>query len=80
MFFNPCEKNWEDLVNLVMYLSLFLPWFVEVVADMSLLHHQIDQAFPIFLARIEKHGKAWVRDENKESHNIEGQLARYVKL
>ena len=25
------------------------------------IHHQIDQAFPIFLAYIEKHGKAWIR-------------------
>ena len=35
----------------------------EMVADMSSLHHQIDQAFLIFLECIEKHGKAWVRGQ-----------------
>ena len=30
------------------YLPQFLPRFVEMVADMSSLHHQIDQAFPNF--------------------------------
>ena len=28
---------------------------------MSSLHHHIDQVFPIFLAYIEKYGKAWVQ-------------------
>ena len=44
------------------YLPPFLPWFIEMVPDISSLHHQIDQAFPIFLACVEKHGKAWVPD------------------
>ena len=28
----------------------------EMVADTSSLHQQIDQAFPVFLAHVEKHG------------------------
>ena len=49
-------------------MMMYLPPFIqphmrmaEMVADMSSLHHQIDQAFPIFLALVEKHGQAWVR-------------------
>ena len=29
---------------------------VEMVADMSSLYHEIDQALPIFLVHVEKHG------------------------
>ena len=39
------------------YLTPFLPLFVEMVADTSSLHHQIDQASPIFLTFIENTGR-----------------------
>ena len=34
---------------------------------MSSLHHQIDRAFPIFLTRIEKHGKTSVQGYHKQN-------------
>ena len=43
------------------YLPPFIRTVTEMVADTPSLHHQIDQAFSIFLAYIEKHGKTWVR-------------------
>ena len=49
---------------MMMYLPPFLQprtRVAEMVADMSSLHHQIDQAFLTFLACIEKHGNAWVQ-------------------
>ena len=47
------------------YPPPFLPWFVQMVADTSSLQHQIDRAFPIFLAHVEKQGKAWIRGYNR---------------
>ena len=44
-----------------MYMPPFPQTVAEMVADTSSLHHQIDQAFPIFLMCIEKQGKAWVQ-------------------
>ena len=44
---------------LMTYLPPFVSIVAEMVADMSSLHHQIDQAFPIFLVGTEKHGKVW---------------------
>ena len=42
----------DDKINLLP----FLPWFVDIVADTSSLHNQVNQAFPIFLVCSEKHG------------------------
>ena len=62
------QHTWERLgrsgrfgdVMMTYSPSFFLPWFVEMVAEMSSLYHQIDHAFWICLVCIEKHGKAWV--------------------
>ena len=43
---------------MMLYLPPFLQTMAEMVADTSSLHHQINQAFPIFLVFIEK---AWVQ-------------------
>ena len=58
-----CLGEWISSLptNLQTYPSsslvpMFLPRFVEMMADMSSLHHQIDQAFPLFLMCVEKHG------------------------
>ena len=37
-------------------MPLFLPLLVEIVVDTSSLHHQIDQALPVFLTCIENMG------------------------
>ena len=47
------QRMREDLVDfsdvMMTYLLPFLPQFVEMVADTSSLHHQINQAFLFFL-------------------------------
>ena len=43
------------------YLPPFLQTVAQMVADIPSLHHQMDQAFPIFLTCIEKHWKVWIQ-------------------
>ena len=42
-------------------MMMYVPPFLQTMADTSSLHHQINQAFLIFLAYVEKLGKAWVQ-------------------
>ena len=62
------EINREGLVDyfsdvMMTYVPPFVQTMAEIMADTSSFNHQIDQAFPIFLACafVEEHGKAWVR-------------------
>ena len=60
MFFNMREKSGRtDQFGDVMmiYLPPFVQTVAEMVADTSTLHHQIDQAFPIFSRALKNMGR-----------------------